>query len=232
MKESLVFDETKKIAHFKNFPIIHCFSTTRAGNMSYRWGTKEAVDRNRKDLYRSLRLDIQKEVHILPEFKSKITIVTKENQGENIQCDGLVTTAKNLPLSLYPADCLPIILTTADFRLAAIIHGSRKSIVEHRIAEKAVRKISESFKISPQELIVGIGPGIGQCHYDLNLPLLIETQLRKMEIPKANIRVADACTYCSQFEGNEYVFFSHQRTKNTGEKESRFAAVVVLKSVR
>lgn len=227
-----MFDGKRRIAQFKDFPIVHGFSTTKAGNMSYKWGPKATVSRNLKDLYQRLALDMKKEAHILPEFGPTVEVATKENQRQIIKCDGLVTTRTNLPLGLCPADCLPIVLTTNELKFVGLVHAGRNNLIEYQIVEKAIKKIEEILNISPKEILVGIGPGIGRCHYDIDLYFLTVKQLKKAGISKKSIRVADVCTYCSEFEGgDEYIFFSHRRAQETGEKEGRFAAIVALKPV-
>jgi len=230
LKERLIFSEERKIAYLKGFPSTHGFSTMKAGNMSYKWGPRETVNQNLKNLYRMLALDITKEIHIMPEFGPVIMIVVEEDQGKTIRCDGLLTTVNDLPLSLCPADCLPIVLTTRNLKFVGLIHGGTKNLIEYKIVERAIKKVQERLDISSREILVGIGPGIGRCHYDYDLYLLVVDQLRRMKIPRENIWITGTCTYCSKFQGEDnYIFFSHRRSQVTGEKEGRFTAITALK---
>ena len=229
MKERVIFNKEKKVAFLKDFPAIHGFSTIKAGNMSYRWGSREIVNQNLNNLYQMLTLDVTKEVHIMPEFGPTVMIVTEANQGETLRCDGLLTTVDNIPLGLCPADCLPIVLTTDDLQFVGLAHGGKENLIEYKIVERTIKKIQESLNIPSREILVGIGPGIGRCHYEYDLYLLAVDQLRRTKIPEDNIWIAGICTYCSKFPGEDsYIFFSHRRSQTTGEKEGRFAAIVAL----
>lgn len=222
----LVFDNEKKIVLFNDFPVIHGFSTTKAGNMSYKYGGKKEVTKNILSLYWKLGIDMGNDVHIFPEFRTKILLVTDEVRGKTVNCDGLITTSSNISLSLSPADCLPILFTTRNIKLVGLIHGARKNL-KIGIVRMAIEKLEKELAISPKEIIVAIGPGIKKCHYETDLLTLVIEQLK--EVPRENIKIADFCTYCSRFKDGQYIFFSHQRAKETSEKEGRFIAVVALK---
>jgi copper oxidase (laccase) domain-containing protein len=93
--------------------------------------------------------------------------------------------------------------------------------------EKVLRVLNNLGSDS-DHLVVAIGPGIHSCCY--RRADLISENIKQAEeggILTSNIIVADDCTSCSQRDG-KYLFFSHQRSKKTGEKEGRFIAAVAI----
>ena len=220
---NLVLEKEGMVARISNFPVSHAFSTLKAGNMSLRWGLQEEVKRNAEKFYQFSGFSLEKRAHILPQFGKKIVEVKKNIVGKIIKCDGLFTFLPKITLSLYPGDCYPIILTGSS--LIMLLHGSLKSVKKGILSQGV--KIFIKYGFSPQEIKAGIGPGIRECCYHTNLEERIVTQLVKSGIPKENIFLANVCTCCTQ-EGKEYLFFSHTRSKITGEKEGRFAALAKL----
>lgn len=110
-EQELEIDQELGIARFKDYPANHIFTLKDAGNMSYSWGDKKEVDRNKAKIYENSQFDSEHRVHIYPEFGDKVVLVDESNAGEVIKCDSLVTKTPGLALSLCPADCFPIILT-------------------------------------------------------------------------------------------------------------------------
>jgi len=100
------------------------------------------------------------------------------------------------------------------------------------------------YNSNPKDIIVGIGPSIGPCCYDirddivgkfikykdsltyregryyLNLWEINKYQLLESGIDKNNIEIAGLCTSC-----NDKIFFSYRKENPTG----RFAAGVMIK---
>jgi len=155
--------------------------------------------------------------------------------------DGVITNKSNVALTIKTADCLPIIFSDKKNGLIGISHqgwrGSLKQMVKKMI-DKMVK-----YGGSKNEITVAIGPGIGQCCYDidddryfrfleeldgysekvisiwhgkkhLNLTMLNYLQLIDSGIKKENIDSFPFCTFCDKDR-----FFSFRRTKNKDFKE-------------
>lgn len=209
---------------FGPFPVGNWFSKTEDGNMS-----RNGFDSpftvlsglNFRKFCKKIGIDPDKNVCIQPEHESEVVVV-KKNNPIPIRCDGLFTKTSGLSLSLFPADCFPIMFTDKNGSFVGLVHGSGKS-VEFGIIEKAARLANE-FSANPKDLIVAIGPGIGawSCKHHTTLLNKILEQLWGRGIDKKNIIISYLCTYCAKdFEGLPF-FFSHKREKSG----ARFAAVV------
>lgn len=81
------------------------------------------------------------------------------------QCDGLITDQRNLVLTVYTADCIPILLYDPVRRVIAAIHaGWRGTALD--IAGKAVQTMHHTYGCRPETVLAAIGPGISACCFE------------------------------------------------------------------
>jgi len=182
---------------------------------------------------------------VVPEQIHSVNIELIENSGEDFEkkedCDGLVTKETGVILTVRTGDCLPIIFTDKQSSIIGISHQGWRGSVK-RMAQKIVKKMLE-IGAKMQDITVALGPGIGECCYDidedrfyefkeefdgysdkifhfyagkrhLNLSLLNYLLLIETGIKKENIDYFPFCTSC-----NKEMFFSFRRDKkeNYGE---------------
>lgn len=229
--------------------LIHGFSTKQEGNMSLSFGVDKEVYKNREQFLRLFNTSPENCVKMTLQHGTNIEVVGKNHktrgmfQENSIVADALITKEKGMFLFLVVADCLPIIFYDPVKTLAGLAHVGWKG-TDQKLAKKVVQKLSK-LGSHPKDLLVGIGPGIhkksyvhkdpsqnrrenwkpflqdlpdGQTAIDIvgyNVQQTIDAG-----IPKENIEVSDINTAVSDD------FFSHYRSKRTGEPEGRFAAVV------
>lgn len=80
--------------------------------------------------------------------------------------DALITNQDDIILEIRTADCLPILIIDPDNRAIAAVHaGWRGSLLN--LPVKVVMKMKEFFGSKEEELIVGFGPSIGPCCYEV-----------------------------------------------------------------
>jgi YfiH family protein len=155
--------------------------------------------------------------------------------------DGLITNLKNVPLTLFFADCVPIIIVDKYNSVAGIAHAGWKGTYEE-ISKKMLFEIIRKYNSILSEINIFIGPSIGHCCYEvdkslsnvfkrkfggvgiknnrkLNLAEINKYQLMGLGVSEKNILSSDICTCC-----NSDLFFSHRRDEKTG----RQAAIVAL----
>jgi len=156
---------------------------------------------------------------------NKVRVVQKNDKGKVVpNTDGLITDQKGLFLSVTVADCLPLFIFDPDKQIVGMIHAGWKSL-EKDIVIQTIEKF-KSLGSNPKDLIVGIGPGISKCHFEvgkeviekfkkypeaidgeyLDLKLIAKLQFEKLGV--RNIEINPECTYCS----NKY--FSYRRDKS------------------
>ena len=169
------------------------------------------------------------------------------------ETDALITNAPNLPLMLCFADCVPIFFVDPVNRAVGLAHAGWKGTVK-KIAAKTLNAMSSAFNTDPADCLIGIGPSIGSCCYDVgdnvideckkNFPsnveeLLIEREgktffdlqraneiaLTEVGVPDQNIDTAHECTCCKSGW-----YFSFRAARKKGQSETgRIAALIAIR---
>jgi polyphenol oxidase len=196
------------------------------------WKDEEALI-NIERFLNKLGLSEKKVISVNSINGDNIEIVSKEDRGNFIHnTDGLITNDRNVYLSITIADCLPIVIFDPQKEVISLIHCGWKGL-DKKIIGKAIKKIKESFNVNPEELLAGIGPGIGGCHFEvkedflvkfksfpgaiikkdgksyMDLKLIAKIQLEEAGIKTENIYVSPVCTYC---QADRY--FSYRKDKS------------------
>lgn len=168
--------------------------------------------------------------------------------GRSVDCDGLVTNEKGLPLMIYIADCVPVLLHDAEAGVIAAVHCGWKSSVAD-ILGVAVGKM-EALGARAENIHAAIGASIGRCCFecDDDVPAAVERylggdtegllekkpngkthvdlrganarRLLQLGLKSENIDVSDECTMCMPEK-----YWSHRATD--GVRGSMAAAIVL-----
>jgi YfiH family protein len=166
-----------------------------------------------------------------------------------VEGDALVTALPGIPLGVLVADCLPIMLYTAQPPVVAMIHAGRMGTY-HRIVRKTLEVLQERFAVTPSYVHAVMGPAIGACCYTLDIHAVGPFQERfadwqrfflprgagqwTMDLIAANtvqlqaagvlpghIQAAHLCTTC-----HNQLFYSHRAE---GREAGRGMGVVALR---
>lgn len=252
-----------QLPRLKKFPnLIHGFSERQDGNMSFRWGEKEEVLRNRKKFLRNLGVLPEDSVAMFLQHGTEIALVDESSCGkEAVTVDCLITKSKNVFLFVLTADCLPIIFYDPAQKLVGLAHISRINT-----PLMFVRKVIEHFGKEgsrPENIVVGIGPGVKKESYAFDYDELMKRiakydgwkdflvslpaspklqrgesdertgidlvgynthQLVSVGVLLENIEISEKDTI------SDKNFFSHYRSRKTGEPEDRMATVVGMRN--
>ncbi|MCK8824662.1 peptidoglycan editing factor PgeF [Fuchsiella alkaliacetigena] len=203
-------------------------------NLGFHTGDKaEKVIENRKRFCKELGVDARNLVAGEQVHGDAIKIVTKQERGKGAldqqsaiaATDALITAQPGVALSSYYADCVPIIILDPVQQVVALAHGGWKGTLK-RIAQQTVLKMQEEFNSPIEEVLVGIGPSIGPCCYEvdeyvinplqeafayweqlvaevsenkwkLDLWKSNSCQLEEIGVLKKNIIVSQICTACN-----------------------------------
>ncbi|MBR6034335.1 MAG: peptidoglycan editing factor PgeF [Clostridia bacterium] len=104
--------------------------------------------------------------------------IVRPNQthSDNIQCineviklsdvDGILTATPGINLALSFADCTPILIYDPVHKVIGNIHSGWKGTAK-KIGPKAVKRMQKEYGSRPEDLIVCIGPGIRECHFEV-----------------------------------------------------------------
>ena len=167
---------------------------------------------------------------------------------KRIECDGFVTNVKGLPLMIYIADCVPVLLHDPEAEVIAAVHCGWKSSVQDILGE-AVDKMRK-LGAQPEHTRAAIGASIGKCCFecDNDVPDAVERYLNRetdglferkpngkthvdlrganarrlvqLGLKRENIDVSDECTMCLPEK-----YWSHRATN--GVRGSMAAAIML-----
>ncbi len=145
------------------------------GDVSYVTGPDPLTVRRNRDKWAAVigvdskRLVCAQQVH-----GNTVDLVAPNDAGRGYESyedaiertDALITQAPELPLAVFCADCVPILLFDPVRRAIGAVHAGWRGTVAD-IAGQAVRAMSDCFGTDPEDVLAGIGPSIGRCCYEV-----------------------------------------------------------------
>lgn len=138
-------------------------------NLGYTdWDRRERVDENRCRFAKALG-HAELPLVTLRQIHSDIAHVISAPPAEpdNFRKgDALATRSPGLLLAIQTADCIPILLVDPRHRAVAAIHAGWRGTLA-RIASKTLGRMRMEFSTRPADVLAAIGPGIGQCCYEV-----------------------------------------------------------------
>ena len=219
-------------------------------NMSVSTGdARENVRENCARAFRALQRAPSSLADLWQVHSARVVVVDspngeRESQG---QADALVTDRPDVTLYLRFGDCVPILLHDPVRRVVGVAHaGWRGTLLG--AAPSAVAAMAERYGTRPADVVAGIGPSVGPCHYAVGpevveqtrqaLPQHADEVLQRangswvLDLWAANrltlagagveqIEVGEVCTACRTDD-----FFSHRAE---GGRTGRFAALIGLR---
>ena len=141
--------------------------------------------------------------------------------------DALIVSRPGTLVAIRTADCLPILVVDPVHRAAAAIHAGWRGTVA-RISSRAVEKLAHTFDSRSRDLIAVIGPGIGECCFEVGAEVasqfgtlfperedlqestrisLAEANRRQLcdaGVPAEQIYISEDCTCCGQEEFHSF----------------------------
>lgn len=172
----------------------------------------------------------------------KIVVVDHKTPKLKQTGDGMITNIPGRLLAVKTADCIPLFLCDKRQKVVGILHVGWRG-ADQGIHNRAIHLLKTRFHSSPQDIIVGIGPGIckecytfpqkpsqswGQYVYQqkmfwhVDLKGFIKSELLALGIKPTNIEDMQICTY------EDKRLPSHRRSIDTGEPEGRIISSIRL----
>jgi YfiH family protein len=133
------------------------------------WDTRESILKNRQDFFAALKASKMPVIALRQIHSDIVQVVNSSNSepsGDALKGDALITSEPGILLVVQTADCVPILLADKKRRAVAAIHAGWRGTLQ-RIAEKALGRMQMEFGTSPQDVIAALGPGIGQCCFEV-----------------------------------------------------------------
>lgn len=175
---SIIIDDLKK-----NSSLIHATSPRFFETSS---GEKEALQlglisdprslpQHREWFLRSLGIE-SNEVFLVKQIHSdRIFILMNSSLSSNelatIEADAIVTCLTGKPIGVLTADCIPIIVYDKRLHVLGTVHAGRKGTAE-KILSKTVAVLRDAYGSRPENILIGMGPGIGGCCYEVDEPCI------------------------------------------------------------
>lgn len=151
---------------------------------------------------------------------SNQVVVTGHRTGVLGKGDALISNRPGTFVSVKTADCMPILLADVATRAVAAVHAGWKGTVSG-ICVATVCALEQEYGCSPENLRAVIGPGIGECCFEVGPEVALQfrrqfperenlTSRTRVDLAEANrrqlleagllasrISVAGICTCCS-----------------------------------
>jgi len=243
----------------------HTFSTRHGGvstgdcatmNLSFKRGEpRENVLKNYSILCDAVGIDTSHLVLSHQTHTNNVRIVTTFDCGTGVtkpsfsDVDGLITNQSGVALVTQYADCTPLLFCDPVEKVIATSHAGWRGTVK-LIGKVTVDKMKDEFGCKPENIVIGIGPCIGKCCYEVDDPVfnefikvpflnlnsilfqknngrymldLVEANkqiLVHSGIKPENIDASDICTCCNASD-----LHSHRAT---GGKRGNLAAIIEL----
>ena len=170
-------------------------------------------------------------------------------QVSKINADAIMTHLSGIPIGIFTADCIPVLLYDPKLHVAAAIHSGREGTSQY-IVNKSIMAMRREYGCEPQDLVAGLGLGIGGCCYEIDenclnsfenkipfeppfvkskvngkflLDLFAVNEQRGLDaglLPE-NILRSEECTFCSPMN-----YFSYRREGQAG----RILTFIMLQS--
>lgn len=233
--------------------LIHAFTTRKTGvskggfaSLNFSFGREKNPDNiraNFKILANTLGLSAEDIVLDNYGHTPNVLNVTEDYRGSGVYhnshlptCDGLATVIKSLPLVTMHADCAAIFLYDPQKRAVCVCHAGWRGTAGG-IVENAVNMLTDTFGCEKESILVGIGPCIQSCCFEIksdvekkfkasfgefavayrdgkifgDLEKGIIACLFRAGIAPENITRSGECTYCQPDD-----YFSYRRQGKSG----------------
>ncbi len=179
-------------------------------------------------------------VHVVDEMASR----GWTELDDSLQADALVTNLPGVVLTILTADCVPLLIVDPVHRAIGAVHAGWRG-TQQEIVRKTIETMGHLYGTRPADLIVGIGPAIGGCCYEVggevvehfvaypqaivaknNGKYLLDTkqinvlQLEALGVPTDQIEISPVCTACEHER-----FFSYRADGGTA---GRFMSCIMI----
>lgn len=244
-------------------PAKHLFSTRLGGvstgalesmNLSVRRGdAPECVRENWARLSAASGMDLSGVVYARQIHSASVRIARPEDLQPpelepRFECDGFVTNCPGVPLAVFMADCIPVLLHDPVAGVIGAVHCGWRGSVQDILGAAAAQM--RMLGARPEQIRAAIGPGIGDCCFEVG-PEVVEgikqllggdtaglvrakadgkfmadlkranaRRLTQLGVPAAQIDISEACTMCRPDQ-----FWSHRKTNG---RRGVQAAVITL----
>ncbi|MBN2220579.1 MAG: peptidoglycan editing factor PgeF [Vallitaleaceae bacterium] len=149
-----------------------CFSSLNLG--FFRGDEEERVLENYRRFAQTLGLELDQLVLSNQVHGAEIYHIKKHDAGKGftkrndiIGVDGFITKELGLGLVTLYADCVPLFFYDPKQKVIGLAHAGWKGSAL-KIAKKMIDEMVSYYGCNPKDVLVGIGPSIGPCCYEVS----------------------------------------------------------------
>lgn len=141
------------------------------------------VNKNRQHFAKALGVQSKSFTTCAQVHGSNIAVVNQELVGSGAaafsttiaETDSLITNLPNVPLLLFFADCVPVLLADTKTGAIGLAHAGWRGTVA-AIAAKTAAAMEQHYGTNPRDIVAAIGPSIGSCCYEVDDYVLNQAQ--------------------------------------------------------
>ena len=119
-----------------------------------------------KDVFTLKNLSKNKQIH-----SNIVNKVDKDNIGQIIDGDAIITNEKNVPLLILTADCVPVVLVDKVNKAVGLVHAGWRGTYG-KICSETLQSMKENYNPNTEDVVAIIGPSIGKCCYEVSYDLV------------------------------------------------------------
>ena len=119
-----------------------------------------------EDEFKLINLTRNSQIH-----SSIVNKIDKDNIGQRIEGEALITNVKEVPLLVLTADCVPVVMIDPKNKAIGVAHAGWRGTYD-KIAQKTIELMKESYNTKAEDLVCVIGPSIGPCCYEVSKDLV------------------------------------------------------------
>lgn len=160
--------------------------------------------------------------------------------------DAVITDRANVILGVKVADCAPILIFDTHRFVIGAVHAGWRGTAKG-ILKKTISTLEARYRSRPEDLLLAIGPSIGQCCYEvdqdvadavvhetgpgdylikkgdksmLDLQRANKLQAIRLGVPEGQIEAIGECTSCQSDK-----YFSYRRDKDANGRQGGFISL-------
>ncbi len=92
--------------------------------------------------------------------------------ADAVEADAVITNLPKLVLTILTADCVPILLYDPEQGAIGAVHAGWKGTIAE-ILPRTIAKMQAQYGSRAENILIAIGPAIGQCCYEVNSEVAI-----------------------------------------------------------
>ena len=167
----------------------------------------------------------------------------------HLDYDAIITSKSGIAIGVLTADCLPIMIYDPEKKAVGVVHAGWRGTCLN-IVGNVIQRMRKVFRSEPDSLLVGLGPCIGECCYEVDIKVVRSIknstsrwkefikplranryildlvglnihQLRQTGVSEKHIIRVNACTKC-----NQKIFFSHRGSRGKTGRQLTFIQIV------